>query len=150
MMFRKTHLHQRARRNLGFSLIEVLVAVVVLSLGLLGIIGLQLSSLRNNQSAMARSVAVFQAQSIIDAMRIDRQNAIDGNFNIGLNDTPSGTTFADNQIAAWRSRLTTHLGAGATGSIACDDTLCKIEIIWNDERATQGIANQTIETKVRL
>ena len=53
----------------GFSLIEILIAIIVLSIGLLGLAGLQLSSLRNSNSAYARSQAVVLTNDIIDRMR---------------------------------------------------------------------------------
>jgi type IV pilus assembly protein PilV len=47
----------RVHDQRGFNLIEVLVALVVLSIGLLGIAGLQLSTIRNTQSSLSRSLA---------------------------------------------------------------------------------------------
>lgn len=45
----------------GFTLLEILVAIVVLSIGLLGLAGLQVVSLNNNQTAYYRSIATQQA-----------------------------------------------------------------------------------------
>ena len=59
----------------GSSLIEVLIAVLVVSVGLLGTAGLQLASLKNNQSAMQRSEAVVLTYSILDRMRANRDVA---------------------------------------------------------------------------
>jgi type IV pilus assembly protein PilV len=53
----------------GFTLLEVLVAIVVLSLGLLGLAGLQAASLRNNQTAYYRGIATQQAYDMADRMR---------------------------------------------------------------------------------
>jgi|GEM_PF-166173 len=66
----------------GLSLIEVLVAIIVLSIGLLGLAGLQLSSLRNSNSAYLRSQAIVLSGDIIDRMRAN----IVG-FNAGQYDT---------------------------------------------------------------
>ncbi len=62
----------------GVGLIEVLISLLVLSIGMLGLAGLQLFSLRNNQGAMERSMAVVETHSIADAMRADRVNALAG------------------------------------------------------------------------
>ncbi|MBT5229003.1 MAG: type IV pilus modification protein PilV [Methylococcales bacterium] len=53
----------------GFTLIEVLIAVIVLSIGLLGFAGLQLSSLRNTNSSYTRAQAVTLSYDIVDRMR---------------------------------------------------------------------------------
>ncbi|MGZ4960105.1 MAG: type IV pilus modification protein PilV [Methylomonas sp.] len=56
-------------KNKGFTLIEVLVATVVLSIGLLGLAALQANNLKNNQSAYFRSQATQLAYDIADRMR---------------------------------------------------------------------------------
>ncbi len=84
-----------ARLQRGVGLIEVLIAVLVLSIGLLGMAGLQVASMRNNQSAYQRGMAVVQGYYIADAMRSDRTNARNGAFNIAIGAaSPTGTTFA--------------------------------------------------------
>lgn len=53
----------------GFTLVEILVAVFVLALGLLGLSGLQVASLQNNHSAYLRSQATLLAYDMADRMR---------------------------------------------------------------------------------
>ncbi len=53
----------------GFTLMEVLVTVVILSIGLLGVASLQLNSLRGNQSALDSTVAVSMALEMADRIR---------------------------------------------------------------------------------
>jgi type IV pilus assembly protein PilV len=53
----------------GFSLIEVLVAIVVLSFGLLGMVGLQAAALQNNREARLQAVAVDLARELAEMMR---------------------------------------------------------------------------------
>lgn len=55
----------------GFSLVEVLVAIVVLAVGLLGIAGMQLSVLKANDSARLRTLATLSSYAVIDRMRAD-------------------------------------------------------------------------------
>ncbi len=57
------------KTNTGFTLIEVLIAMLVLAVGLLGLAGLQATSLRNNQSAYNRSQATQLAYDLADRMR---------------------------------------------------------------------------------
>jgi type IV pilus assembly protein PilV len=138
-------------RQRGFGLIEVLVAVVVLSIGLLGLAGLQLRTVRDNQSSSERSMAVVETHSIVDGMRADRTNAINGNFNIAIDaDPPTGTTFANTAVAGWRGNLKALLGSTASGSIACNGSACTIVVQWDDTRATGGTSNYSITTQVQL
>jgi type IV pilus assembly protein PilV len=144
--------HILRRHQAGVGLIEVLVAVLVLSIGLLGLAGLQLRTLRNNESALERGVAVIETHAIADAMRADRINASNGLFDIALTDPApaSPTTFANTVLAGWRSNLTNSLGADATGSVDCNGFLCTIIVQWNDTRATAGLAAQQLSTQVQL
>ncbi|CAH1903696.1 Type IV pilus assembly protein PilV [Candidatus Nitrotoga sp. HW29] len=59
----------------GFTLLEILVAIVVLSLGLLGLAGLQAASLNNNQTAYYRGIATQQAYDIADRLRANLAGA---------------------------------------------------------------------------
>ena len=59
----------------GFTLVEVLVAMVVLSIGMLGLAGLQATSLKSNQSAFNRSQATQLAYEMADKMRANRDYA---------------------------------------------------------------------------
>jgi type IV pilus assembly protein PilV len=56
------------QRTLGFSLIEVLVAVVIISIGLLGIAAIQATSLSGTHTSQTESIAAIQARSLADAM----------------------------------------------------------------------------------
>ena len=138
------------RQQRGVSLLEVLISAIILALGLLGLAGLQMNALRNNQSSMERSMAVVESYSIIDAMRIDRDNAIDGGFDIALDADPVAGSFAGNEIGKWQQRLQDLLGDDASGAIACVDSVCTVTVQWNDERGTGGSSTHQIVTEVRL
>jgi type IV pilus assembly protein PilV len=53
----------------GFSMIELLVAVLVMGIGVLGITGLQVLSMQNNRAALLRGEAVHMAYDIMDRIR---------------------------------------------------------------------------------
>lgn len=63
------------RRSAGFSIVEVLVALLVLAIGLLGLAALQAQGLRFNHDAYVRTQATHLAYDIIDRMRANRANA---------------------------------------------------------------------------
>lgn len=79
----------------GFSLIEVLVALLVLSIGLLGLAALQTTGLAFNHQSYERTQAVIQAYDIIDRMRANRSGSGDtinstyNNVSLGYLPTPS-------------------------------------------------------------
>ena len=144
------------RHQRGAGLIEVLVAVLILALGLLGMAGLQSKSLRASQSSYARSQAVMLSYYMLDAMRADRDKALAGNYNTASNLCSSGaltgSTLHDNTRKHWIDSMKKGLGDSTStcGNIDCDLTgLCTVKIIWNDERAG-GLGSQTFETQSRL
>jgi type IV pilus assembly protein PilV len=142
----RVHRHQR-----GVGIIEILVAVLVLCIGLLGLAGLQLRTLRNNESALERSMAVAETHAVVDAMRADRSNAKAGLYNILMGATASsGSTFRATVVYNWRQNLVSALGSGASGQIFCNGTLCTIDVQWDDSRGTGGSATQRISTQVQL
>jgi type IV pilus assembly protein PilV len=91
-------------RHNGIGLIEILIAVLVLSIGFLAISALQVQSLANNNSAMMRTQASIAAYSMFDAMRADKGGALAGNYNttvtVGACPTASGS-LAQVQLRNW-------------------------------------------------
>lgn len=65
----------------GVTMIEVLVSMLVLSIGLLGAAGLQSTSLRSNQSAYLRTQATAVVYDIMDRMRTNPDGVAAGNYN---------------------------------------------------------------------
>ena len=64
----------RRGRERGFSIIEVLIALIVLAIGLLGLAALQAQGLRFNHDAYVRTQATNLAYDIVDRMRANRTN----------------------------------------------------------------------------
>ena len=60
---------QARRRASGFTMLEALVSILILSFGLLGLAGLFVSGAQNNRSANLRTIATQQAYSMADRMR---------------------------------------------------------------------------------
>lgn len=141
----------------GVGLIEVLVAVVVLSIAFLGVAALQAHSLSTNNSAMARSMATIASYSILDAMRADIVSAKNGDYNKTVTTAPcssTATTLADIQLAQWCGQLGRNLGATAAtkGTVSCTGAgVCTVTIVFDDSRAgAGGSSNQTVTTKAML
>lgn len=126
------------QRQRGAGLIEVLVAVLVLAVGLLGVAGLQLVSLRNNHSAALRSQAVVMAYDALDRMRANRTAALTGSYAIAFTDpAPACTTVvAACDLREWKQALSTlPSGQGAiTSSIVGGRTQFTVTVQWDDSR----------------
>lgn len=58
-----------AHRESGVAMIEVLIAIIVISFGLLGVAGLQLAGIKSSQTSNLRSIATAQAYDMADRMR---------------------------------------------------------------------------------
>jgi type IV pilus assembly protein PilV len=136
---------QRAYPNCrGLTLVEILVALLVLSIGLLGLAGLQTASLRFNTSAYFRTQATALAYSLADRMRANRQAALDGAYTFGFEADPpacgvpdgSGTV-PQQEIAAWRNALACSLPQ-STGSVAQNGNVFTFTVRWDDSQGREA------------
>jgi type IV pilus assembly protein PilV len=103
------------RADKGFTLLEAMVALVVLSIGLLGVAGMQMVGLRANLSAASRTQASYLADDIIDRMRANNTTARGGLYNVAVGATLPGSTTAQMDVQAWVLELQTL--PGGQGSI---------------------------------
>lgn len=128
----------------GIGMLEVLIAILVVSVGFLGMAALQARALSTNNSAMARSLATVASYSILDAMRADVAAATDGTYNrtVTADACPApSATLASVQLNQWCGELGQALGATAStqGTIDCTGTGdCTITIQFDDSRAGDG------------
>lgn len=83
----------------GFSLIEVLITVIVLSIGLLGMAALQLASLRDSNRANERSIATVLAYDITDRMRANPAGVVAGDYLVDPDDPPVAPAVANGASA---------------------------------------------------
>lgn len=149
----------------GFSLIEVLVTMVIISFGLLGIAGVIVNALKNNNSSYARTQASVLANDIIDRMRANRTTAETAPYayNLALTADPAGSGVVLNDLTQWRAALAAAMPSG-TGSVTmADATQVTVVVQWNDARAsgdgtavgagdgaTTGRTNQQVIVQTRL
>ena len=128
----------------GTTLIETLVALVVLSVGLLGIAALQMTSLRNNRGAHLRSQAQVLAYDITDRMRANRDEALANAYVIGMAAAPGGTGLVLTDLQEWKTTLSTIL-PGGDGEIIRVGDMFRIRIQWTD-----SLGLQTFDTRTRI
>ncbi len=144
-----THSKAISKITSGFTLIEVLIAVLVLSIGLLGLASLQATSLKNNYSAYMRSQAAILANDIADRIRSNpgAPSGTGGALNGSYNNVPGlvtgstdceATTCSSTQLAAynleqWSSQIAATL-PGGDGTVTGNGSLFTVTVMWDDEK----------------
>lgn len=140
----------------GVSLVEALVALLVLSVGMLGIAALYVESLRSGRSALARSQAVVLASDMADRIRANPSGGAD--YAKGVDDQGTAnsdcvqggagcdsSTMAAHDIAMWYQSVDSRAGAptslpGGRCSITVDTstapTTYAITISWSESGQT--------------
>lgn len=142
-------MHAMANTQRGaVSLIEVLVALLVLTFGILGLAGMQLSSLKGNTSALVRTQATELGYDLVDRMRANRAAAISGGYQAGFTveventeeetggtedpGTPPPTpTLAENDVVEWKALLDSFLPSG-DGSVSIANGVATVVIRWDE------------------
>jgi type IV pilus assembly protein PilV len=150
----------------GFSLIEVLVAIIFVSIGVLGYAGLQMNGLKQTSAALFRSQATVSTHDIADRLRANLPGALAGGYRTiqtaGLS-TPNCDDacipfdLAVRDLKLWQNLLAQHLPLGV-GEVSCtdSDTLdaipCSensthtIVVSWDDNQ--DGNARATIQVDI--
>ena len=148
----------------GSSLLEVLIAVLILGIGMLGMAALQSTTLKNSASSANRSQAVIQTYSLLDSLRIDRAQANAGRYNVSSWSCQSVTAATGDPndysvFNSWLTRVKANLDSTACAKVVCSADAqgfqtCTVDLKWNDSRATNGkvAADETftVTTKARL
>ena len=126
-------------RQRGISLLESLVALVVLSVGLLGVAGLQMQSLAQNRSAYLESQATNMAYDMMDRLRANVEAVEAGQYGQGLGSTPpSGDDLAAQDRRSWLRDLAATLPQGQ-GAIAVNGERVTVTVRWQDAAAADDV-----------
>ena len=146
-----------SRVESGFTLLEVLIAMLVLSIGLLGIGKLMMLSARANDSAYMRTQATALGYSILDAMRSNRQAALVQAYDTGMGAFPGAVVCtvaapcgsgqqAQNDLNLWGTSLAAALpvGQGSVATVVAPDAngnntvTATVTVQWSDKVAEQS------------
>ena len=140
----------------GFTLLEVLIAVVILSVGLLGLAALQATSLKSNHASLIRSQIAILSYDMVDRMRANRPAMLLGDYDLPTSTqnanctTVTGCTptqMADHDYFEWSTLIARALPAGqgvvcrdgtrndgtSAASHACDGGAEFVVKLWWDE-----------------
>ena len=121
--------NKRASHQRGFTIIEVLVSIVIFSIGLIGVARLQVVAKQSNYDAVQRVTATAIAQDLIARMRSNADQ-------LGAYITNSGTrtiTYADN---------TSEPSPVCDGNNACTAAQLAAHDLWEIEQDLLGVAEQ--------
>lgn len=141
------------KSSTGFTLLEVMIAMVIFSIGLLGLAGIQGVSLKNNHSAYTRTVTMQLAYNMADVLRAstDEEGQVSSNFDAVTstisNNAPTSciqkngsgapncteSDLATFEIYHWQKRIEDTLPSGL-GTITKNDEIYTITIMWDEER----------------
>lgn len=168
MMVHCTSRPSRARHR-GFTLLEVLVALVIFSVGLLGLAGLQMSSVRGNSGAQYRTQASLALQDLAERMHANTA-AVGSNAYSGIDFTTvdcstaptpycadsggtSGATCTPQEMAdfdGWMSFCTAaNALPGATLAISASGTLRTLTVGWNEPAPSGGVDAKSISMRLQ-
>ncbi len=139
---------QSGRHAHGFTLIEVLVTVLVLSLGLLGLAGMQLNALKSSHGSQLRNQASALSYEIGERIRSNRSAAEAGHYDIALAELPASLPDCEAQLCLasemsaydlgqWKTALTNQLPEG-DGAISRSGRLVTVLVFWDERRSGAG------------
>lgn len=138
------------------SLIESLVALLVLALGIMGLAGVQARMLAENRTTNARAIAVGLIDDLSNRMLLNRDAVAAGSYDvaflagaaIGVPATDcSGTACTGAQLAAWdliawRNAMRSLLGPGSDSAVfrpvATDPSQVGVMIAWSANEGSDG------------
>ena len=144
----------KPKRQGGYSPIEVLVAMVVTAIGLMGVGFLVTFAIQRTQSSEQLGVATDLAQQGLDLMRADRLGA----FRMTGANAARATACAVSEGATpspeqkrqrWDCSFTRSL-PGATANWTYSNGVARIEITWNRDRGFADADDSTLAFETRL
>lgn len=157
-MSKHTSMNIRTSKQRGFSLIEVLIALIIMSVGMLGIASLYVQSMQAGRTSLFRHNAVTLAGDVADRIRANPTAAaayegggadngcIDGGTNC------SNVQMAAHDILLWSQQAADTLPAGAV-TVTVDGTvnppIYTIAVTWDEPRpAGDPAPNYTVATPI--
>lgn len=145
----------RKTNESGFSLIEAMVSLVVISVGMIGIASLYGQGLRASGTALFRTQAVNLVSDMADRIRMNRRGstsyggaAANNNCTVAGAATCTPAQMAAHDLFEWTTRIGQVLptGAGTVTVIGTDPPTYRINVTWTESNL--GAQNHTVDVRV--
>lgn len=137
-----------SRKQSGFTLLEVMIALVIFSVGLLGLASIQGEALRSNNAAYMRTIAMQYTYNMADIIRTatDGDGVVVGTFDnvtSALGSVPTPCIVNDNttncslsematfDIYTWKKHLADELPSGR-GTVTKSGNIYQIKVMWDE------------------
>ena len=125
------------RGQRGFSLIEVLIAILVLAIGLLGMAQMQASGMRSTHGAYLRTQGTLLTGDMLDSMRANVTAARTGNYDVTFGNNLAAGTIAGDDVIAWKANLAALLPTG-DGQVTTNGSDVTVAVRWTGLRQNEN------------
>jgi type IV pilus assembly protein PilV len=147
------------RRNKGFSLLEVLITIVIVTIGLLGVAGMQIASIKLADVANTRTTGAVFVSEMFERMSGNTEGvaAIPSVYDVAF-----GATSARTDVNAWKQNIAAALPSGDGSITVVNDPSCAelpatevsflrcrlvtISVRWDDFRGKRGATQSNLVT----
>lgn len=140
----------RRRASYGFTLLEILVAMLVAALGILGVVAMNLASIRMQADSANRAQAGLYAQDILDCMRANKTQAVDGLYDRKLGaprPEPTGSApLAKRDLSTWLTNLQRELPSGDAEVSVSSGGDVSVTIQWFERQNRGSVAGNVLFT----
>lgn len=145
-------LGQQKSKQTGVGLIEALVALLILSFGLLGLAGVQMRAMAETRTAVSRGLAIRLTDDLNERMQVNRQGVLSARYNLAWGTTPAAVDCgaiactaaqqAQSDLATWKRNVAAQLQGGnaMVFQTPADPRQVGVMLAW---RANEGKANST-------
>jgi len=136
-----------ANTQIGSSLIEVLVSMLILLVGILGVAGLQTQGLTNTKSSYLRTQAAIFAEDIFDRMRSNREGAELKRYDVADSSTITASAYnyttggimtmqelATADLQDWYAKVSTTLPLAKFTITTDDEEIATLVLMWDDDK----------------
>ena len=145
---------QLVKKQQGFTMLEALLTLFVLTIGVLGVAGLQMRAMSSGGVAMQRTVAMMKTQEIIERMRVNRTNAaayaVNTAVSAPMTAAPAGSAQSVVDLTTWQADIVALLPNPVTTDISVAPGVAVespftviVTLSWTDKSIPQSYVVQT-------